>query len=419
MDTDSSLQSDPDRISLRILVAPDSRQKQFNVLMLTPQWQFDDYGIATVTRDIVQNLRTIDPEGDFIKITCIILQEEGNIPRERSAEELKVKLKGYIQPRGKRRKPDLEWMDDYIKTYYEYVLVDIKYDFIIGHIPHIANGCLNLREACMQRRHCPKVIFIVHDIPRHENGETNDEQLREWLFEANVVFSMTKSVEQKITQMGVSDHAVHKVYIPGHPVEFFKINRDETEKLRDPREILMITKERKSLEVKGLDLQLAVNSLAEASQRTHASISLTMRTEKIDDMKEWDKVPKSRHVTFRCEAVENTEVIVYHFKKADLFMAPFQVPSPLFGVETLSAVAAGVPVLISKHTGFGSLLEEMGEKGSVVVETETEAWAERITQKIVDPEAARSEAKKLRERFLLDTRIATSQMEFAKVISGQ
>ena len=61
----------------------------------------------------------------------------------------------------------------------------------------------------------------------------------------------------------------------------------------------------------------------------------------------------------------------------------------------------------------------MGEKGSVVVETETEAWAERIIQKIVDPEVARSEAKKLRERFLLDTRIATSQMEFAKVISGQ
>ena len=298
MDTDSSSESDPDRISLQILVSPDSRQKQFNVLMLTPQWQFDGYGVATVTRALVQNLRAIDPEGDFIKITCIILQEEGNIPRVRSAEELKVKLKGYKQPRGKRRKPAIEWMDDHIKTYYEYVLVDIKYDFIIGHIPHIANGCLNLRDACMQRRHCLKVLFIAHDVPRLENGETNDEQLREWVLDADVIFSVTKSVEQKIKQMDTSGHVVHKFYIPGHPVEFFKTNRDETEKLRDPREILMITKEKKSLEVNGLDLQLAVNSLAEASQRTHASISLTMRTEKIDDMKEWDKVQKKSSCNF-------------------------------------------------------------------------------------------------------------------------
>ena len=119
-------------------------------------------------------------------------------------------------------------------TYYQHVLADIKYDFIIGHIPYITNGCLNLRDACVERGHCPKIIFIAHDIPRHENGETNDEQLREWLREADVVFSMTKQLVQKMKQIGESNL---KVYIPTPPAEFFKIVRDETPKPEDIREI--------------------------------------------------------------------------------------------------------------------------------------------------------------------------------------
>ena len=416
MDTDSSSESDPDRISLRIRVTPDSRQKQVYVLMLTPQWQFDAYGIATVTRDLIQNLRTIDPEDNFIKISCAVLQEEGNIPRERSAEELKVNLKGYKQPRGRRREPNLEWLEEDAGNYYKHVVADIKYDFIIGHIPYIANGCLNLRDDCVERGHCPKVIFIAHDVPRHGNGETNDEQLREWLLEANVVFSMTKSVEEKIRQIGVSDH---KIYIPGHPIELFKFERGERRDLTSIREMMMMTKEKKDLKVKGLDFPLAVNSVVEACQKTRARISLTMCTERKDDRADWENGQTNRHVTFRCDAVQDTQDMIFQFGKTDLFLAPFQTPSPLFGAEALSALAAGVPILISRHCGLGSLLVEMDEKGSVVVETDRGTWADRITQKIVDPEAARSEAKKLRERFLLDTRIATSQMEFAKVISGQ
>ena len=63
--------------------------------------EFDECGMATVTRDLVLNLRKIDPEGEFIEIYCAVLEEDGKIPIERSVEELKVKLKGYIHPREK------------------------------------------------------------------------------------------------------------------------------------------------------------------------------------------------------------------------------------------------------------------------------------------------------------------------------
>ena len=416
MDTDSSTESDPNQISLRIGVTPDSRQEKVHVLMLTPQWQFDAHGMATVTRDLVQNLRKIDPKDDFIKITCAILQEQGHISSERSAEELNVIFKGYKHPRGRKREPNKEWLEEDVMKYYEHILVNITYDFIIGHIPYIANGCLNLRDACMEREYCPKVIFIAHDIPRHENGETHDEQLREWLFEADVVFSMSKSVEEKITQIEASKH---KAYIPGYPIELFKINRDEAHQLGDIRQILMITKERKELEVPGQDFQLAMDSLVEVSQRTRASFLLTMCIENKDDSQEWKKVRTNRHVTFRYQTIRDTEDLDFLFENTDLFLYPLQASSPLFGAEALSAVAAGVPILVSKHSGLGSLLVEMDETGSVVAETDLGIWAERINQKIINPDAARSEARKLRERILLSTKIATSQIDFSKIISGE
>ena len=79
MDTDSSLELGSSRISFRIRVTPDPSKKQVSVLILTPQWRFDDYGMATITRSLVQNLRMIDPEGTFIKITCAVLEEDGTI----------------------------------------------------------------------------------------------------------------------------------------------------------------------------------------------------------------------------------------------------------------------------------------------------------------------------------------------------
>ena len=183
----------------------------------------------------------------------------------------------------------------------------------------------------------------------------------------------------------------------------------------------MITKERKELKVPGQDFQLAMDSSVEACQRSRVRISLTMCTEKKDkdERKEWEKGQTNRCVAFQCGAIRDTEDEIFHFKKAVLFLAPFQASSPLFGAEAMSAIAAGVPTLVSKHSGLGSLLVEMDEKDSVVVETDPGTWAERIIQKLEDPDAAGSKAKKLRERILFDTKIAAAQMDFVKIIAGE
>ena len=178
-----SSMGDGPRVSLQIPNAPCTPQKQVSVLIITPQWKcFDLYGKSNITRSLIQFLRTIDPEGIFVKITCTVLEEEGHVERIEEVEDLKVQLKGYIRPRftrsrGTKEKADLQWLNENVAKYYNHVVLETKYDFIIGHAPYFVDGCFNLRSSC--RGHTPKVILFVHELPQHENGETH-----KWLWES-------------------------------------------------------------------------------------------------------------------------------------------------------------------------------------------------------------------------------------------
>ena len=73
------------------------------------------YGLSTINKSLVNNLRLVDPEGKCIKITCAVVEEEGLIKDEdfKDAEKDGVKLKGAKRPRGSKRgkKPKLQWLD--------------------------------------------------------------------------------------------------------------------------------------------------------------------------------------------------------------------------------------------------------------------------------------------------------------------
>ena len=276
MDTDSSLESGTSRISFRIRVAPDESKKQVSVLMLTPQWRFDEYGMATITRSLVQNLRMIDPEGTFIKITCAVLEDDGNISRDQreDAWKLKVKSVGYSRPRGDRGEPELHWLDKSVAKYYSDVAYagNASYDFIIGHVPYLTNGCLNLKDIFVKRGLGCTAILVVHELPCNENGDVDPEQLRE-LSDSDVLLFMKKSIHEKLLGRDMSpdqeNSPDYKMYFPVFPVELFKAQRTEN---RESQKILLITYERKSLKVKGLYLSLALNTITETNRKTNTGL---------------------------------------------------------------------------------------------------------------------------------------------------
>ena len=113
-----------------------SDEGAISVLLLATKWQFDTYGVSTVNRSLVNNLRFVDPDGSKIKITCAVVEEEETINKTEQgndADSLKVKLMGARQPRGPKEKPDIRWLDRSTATYYGHVMEDNMYDYIVSH----------------------------------------------------------------------------------------------------------------------------------------------------------------------------------------------------------------------------------------------------------------------------------------------
>ena len=102
---------------------------------------------------------------------------------------------------------------------------------------------------------------------------------------------------------------------------------------------------------------------------------------------------------------------------------PLKPDSPLFGSESLSAIAAGVPVLVSSHSGIASLLETMYEGESIIRKSSTDSdinvWKDGILWRLLQPEDSQRTANRLRERFLLDTGIAQTHLDFIGTVGGK
>ena len=127
-------------------------------------------------------------------------------------------------------------------------------------------------------------------------------------------------------------------------------------------------------------------------------------------------------LTFQAEAPLTIDKMKVHMRKSNLFLLPLKQDSPLFGTEALAAIAAGVPVLVSKYSGLAALLRELLQGEPVIhkneLDVDTETWKVRIIRKLVKPSRARQRADRLREQLLLDTSIAQTHLDFINTITG-
>ena len=277
---------------------PQRDEKIISVLLLASKWQFDTYGLSTINKSLVNNLRLVDPEAKTIKITCAVVEEgKINFMDVRDARKYGVLLEGAKRPMSKKRqsKPDLQWLDEYAATYYRH-LQDHHYDFIIGHSPYLANGCFNLKDLFRGREIPPKIILMFHGLPRKENGETDDEMLEEWLTEADIVLSVGKAVENELLPyfagLDEDNKLIHKMYLPSYPLELFNVAREQKGKeVVGTQNITIMSGEIKDLDVTGLDFQLAVNATIGAAEHIRdfdgVRTNLTMLAAHEDDTGKW------------------------------------------------------------------------------------------------------------------------------------
>ena len=200
-------------------------KNSISILILSSSWNYDGLGLPLVTRSLVRNLTQLDPKGKEFSVTCAVLKVEGKIDEKdrEDAEELKVELKGAKQPWGKERKANTKWLDEMAVLYYRHLIIKKRYDFIIGHMPHFGNGCLNLRDLSKEfhEGHSPKVIVVAHALPVTDEGNVDEDSLLSWLQEVDLILSLNYNVqaqiEMYIESLSPTTTALHRLYLPGLP----------------------------------------------------------------------------------------------------------------------------------------------------------------------------------------------------------
>ena len=353
-----------------------------------------------------------------------------------------VQLKGAERPRGSKRrtKPNLQWLDEYTAAYYQHLVQDQTYDFIIGHAPYLANGCFNFKTICRKRKKSSKIILMFHQLPKDENGDIDDETLIDWLNEVDVVFSLGRMVENEmlpyIAALDPEKRPIHKMYFPFYPLELFSLKQESVQaQARGTQNVSMMNGEIKDLEVNGLDFPLAVAATAQASKHirdfNEVRINLSLLVPEEEEKREWKETfgrvlerrnLKDTGLSFQPDAQLTVDKMKIHMRKSNLLLLPLKQDSPLFGTEALAAIAAGVPVLVSKDSGLASLLSTIMADEPVVYKKEfeasTETWKDRIIQKLRNPEEAQLGANRLQKQLLLDTSIAQTHLDFINTVAG-
>ena len=127
--------------------------------------------------------------------------------------------------------------------------------------------------------------------------------------------------------------------------------------------------------------------------------NLTMLSAHEDDRGQWksarNKIFESTNVqntglSFQVEIPTDINKMKLYLKSSSLFLLPLKSDSPLFGTEALAAIAAGVPVLVSRYSGIARLLQKMAEDEPVVYgiksQSATELWRDKFLERLLRPE---------------------------------
>ena len=355
--------------------------------------------------------------------------------------ELSSKEPSDQEARKKTNKPELQWLDESTGAYYHHLVNQQNYDVIIGHAPYLANGCLNLKDLNKEREISPKVILMFHGLPKDENGDVEDEMVSDWLNEADVVFSVGKAVESEllpcVAGMDEEMRPIHKIYIPSYPQEFFYVVREQKGKeVVGTQNLTIMSGGIKDLDITGLDFPLAVNATIGTAEHIRdfdgVRTNLTMLAAHEDDREQWksesDETFKRKNVdrvglSFKTQLLADIDKLKLYLKRSTLFLLPLKSDSPLFGTEALAAIAAGVPVLVSRYSGVASLLQKMTEDESVVYGIKSlpaiDIWRDRILERLLRPEESQRTANRLKEKLLLDTIIAETHLNFVHIIDSK
>ncbi|XP_019639394.1 PREDICTED: uncharacterized protein LOC109481302, partial [Branchiostoma belcheri] len=250
------------------------------------------------------------------------------------------------------------------------------------------------------------------------------------LGKADVVFSVGPRIQRHYARFLRQHKVAHHIFLP-EPSKVFSdanVSFGEEGDVRKPeRVILSIGRVLNVERLKGHDL--AAGGVDKAALRLDHLYTLRLRVRGIDenDFKEskriLDEKLRSGRVKPTLLPYGTQKEIRRDMENCHLVLMPSRAEP--FGLVGLEAIAAGVPVLISEHSGLAELIEELSDsleqptfrhcivkmKGNDAT-TDEEKWAERIEDVIKNARSEFEEARAFKEKLLASKYWEESHQKF-------
>ena len=356
------------------------------VTILASEWGSSNGGLSTLNRELAIQLAKF-PE---VEITFFLPKCSQQDKKE--ALEYNVKI---VEAKPVPGMEQLNWLC--------FPPNDLQIDIIVGHGAELGSPAYAIKR----NKKC-KWVQVVHSDP---------EELGMFKNNSNPI---SKGVEKHRTEVELCEMADHVVgvgaklseafrsylrgckkddnvleFIPGVFEEFVAVNQDPSE--RQQRSVLMFGRgDVEDFQLKGFDI--AGKAIAELKNTRLVFVGAPDgKHEEIANRLIDCGVPASR-LRVR-EYVQDRESLKRLFQEVDLVVMPSRTEG--FGLTGLVAMSAGLPVLVSRNSGFGKALRNAAFGSSFVIDSEDHAIWTLAIQNIwsKDRECRLEEAVALRDSY--------------------
>ena len=340
---------------------------KLKVSLLASEWSSSMGGLSTINRHLAIQLgRHAQVEVTLIVPSSSCSKEEKSFARSCNVTIMEVPYRIGYDP--------LDWLITPPE--------DLEIDVVVGHGQKLGKQAQFITES-----HGCKWIQVVHtspeDLGMHKDypeaiskGEEKKETEVELCKQADAVVAIGPKLKETfsayLSSCGKQQDIIELT--PGIFSEFSTI--EDAVDNKNFRVLIFGRSDREDLEIKGYDI--ASKAIAKLSDPTYRLIFVGAPDGKQEEIKEYllrNGIPDDQ-LTVR-KFVQSKEQLEELFREVDLCIMPSRVEG--FGLTTLEAMSAGLPILVSGYSGFGEALCAMPSGKKVVVKSkDPKVWAEAI-----------------------------------------
>ena len=345
-------------------LGPAAESSQVKVTVLASEWGSSKGGLSTINRELaIQLAKFPNVEISFFLPHC-------------SDQDKKEALGHNITIVEATRRPgyeELEWLS--------FPPEDLQIDVIVGHGVKLGRQAQVIRES----RKC-KWVQVVHTDPEElgmfksypnpiSKGEEKHNVEVELCEMANFVVGIGPKLSEAFRSYlrGCQKDQTVLEFTPGAFDEFLSVAQDAEE--RKHRSIMVFGRgDAEDFELKGFDIAAGAVSTLPDTQLVFVGAHDGKHEEIAQRLSQCGAPPNRLKVR---SYVTNRESLKRLFCEVDLVLMPSRTEG--FGLTGLEALSAGLPVLVSKNSGFGEAVSKVPFGSSAVIDSEDpQVWAAAI-----------------------------------------